>query len=72
MVKDLARRGLVSAQRSQRDRRSLSLRLTREGDALLARIVERSVEGLASEGPEIIASLGRILGETRQALDNLR
>ncbi|HWH57474.1 MAG TPA: MarR family transcriptional regulator [Terriglobales bacterium] len=62
LVKDLAKRGLVSAQRSQRDRRCLSLRLTREGEALLARIVERSVEGLASEGPQMLSSLGRILG----------
>jgi len=62
LVKDLAKRGLVSAQRSQRDRRCLSLRLTREGEALLARVVERSVEGLASEGPQMLSSLGRILG----------
>jgi len=62
LVKDLVKRGLVSAPRSQRDRRCLSLRLTREGEALLARVVERSVEGLASEGPQMLSSLGRILG----------
>lgn len=62
LVKDLAKRGLVSAQRSQRDRRSLSLRLTPSGESLLERIVSRSVAGLASEGPQMLSSLGKILG----------
>jgi DNA-binding MarR family transcriptional regulator len=67
MVKDLVKRGLVAAHRSQQDRRSLSLRLTPQGESLLERIVKRSVEGLASEGPEIISSLGKILGERATA-----
>lgn len=62
LVKDLVKRGLVSAQRSQRDRRSLSLRLTSQGESLLERIVSRSVAGLASEGPQMLSSLGKILG----------
>lgn len=61
MVKDLVKRGLVTAHRSQQDRRSLSLRLAARGESLLERIVNRSVEGLASEGPDIISSLGKIL-----------
>ena len=63
MVKDLAKRGLVVTQRSERDRRSLSLQLTAAGESLLERIVARSVDGLASEGPEIISSTGRILAD---------
>lgn len=63
MVKDMARRGLVVTQRSEHDRRSLSLRLTTEGELLLERIVARSVDGLASEGPDMISSLGKILGQ---------
>jgi DNA-binding MarR family transcriptional regulator len=62
LVKDLAKRGLLSAQRSQRDRRSLALRLTPQGESLLERIVGRSVAGLASEGPQMLSSLGKILG----------
>jgi DNA-binding MarR family transcriptional regulator len=63
MVKDLVKRGLVVAHRSQQDRRSLSLRLTAQGESLLERIVARSVDSLASEGPKIISSLGKILAQ---------
>jgi DNA-binding MarR family transcriptional regulator len=72
MVKDLAERGLIAAQRNQRDRRSLSLRLTRQGESLLQRVVERSVEHLASEGPGIISSLGKILGQAHRNLASAR
>jgi len=67
IVKRLTQRGLIEAQRSAKDRRSLSLRLTSAGEALLERIVARSVEGLASEGPHILSSLGRILGDERRS-----
>lgn len=66
LVKDLANRGLISTQRSERDRRSLSLRLTAQGESLLERIVARSVDGLASEGPKMISSLGKILGNEQR------
>ncbi len=66
MVKRLTHKGLVTAQRSAKDRRSLSLRLTPAGGALLERIVTRSVEQLASEAPHILVSLGKILGEERR------
>lgn len=66
LVKDLANRGLISTQRSPRDRRSLSLRLTAQGESLLERVVARSVDGLASEGPQMISSLGKILGNEQR------
>lgn len=66
LVRDLANRGLISTQRSQRDRRSLSLQLTAQGESLLERIVARSVDGLASEGPEMISSLGEILSDEQR------
>lgn len=66
LVKGLANRGLISTQRSPRDRRSLSLRLTAQGESLLERIVARSVDGLASEGPLMISSLGKILGNEQR------
>lgn len=72
LVKDLANRGLVSTQRSQRDRRSLSLHLTAQGESLLERIVVRSVDGLASEGPQMISSLGKILGEEHRNAADVR
>ncbi len=62
MVKRLTNKGVIAVQRSTKDRRSLSLRLTPAGESLLERIVARSVEGLAREGPHILSSLGRILG----------
>lgn len=67
MVKRLTRQGLVVTERSPMDRRSLSLHLTREGESLLSRIVARSVEGLASEGPEMRSSLDKILRSERRA-----
>lgn len=66
LVKGLANCGLISTQRSPRDRRSLSLHLTAQGESLLERIVVRSVDGLASEGPEMISSLGKILGNEQR------
>lgn len=72
LVKGLANCGLISTQRSPRDRRSLSLHLTAQGESLLARIVVRSVDGLASEGPEMISSLGKILGEEHRNAAGVR
>jgi DNA-binding MarR family transcriptional regulator len=67
LVKRLAAEGLVSLQRSNADRRSLSVRLTPAGESLLERVVNRSVEGLENEGPEMATALGRILRVDRQA-----
>ena len=66
MVKRLGEKRLVVAERSAFDRRSLSLCLTAAGESLLQRIVARSVEGLAREGPEMISSLDKIIGDERR------
>jgi DNA-binding MarR family transcriptional regulator len=66
IVKRLSNRGLVAIRRNRADRRSLSLRLTRQGELLLERIVARSIQGLGKEGPDMISSLGKILREEQK------
>jgi DNA-binding MarR family transcriptional regulator len=63
LVKRLVARGVISTAQSEMDRRSLALRLTPEGERLLQEIVERSIEGLQQEGPEILTTLSKILSE---------
>jgi DNA-binding MarR family transcriptional regulator len=62
LVKGLVARGIVVTARSKVDRRSLALRLSPVGDRLLEEIVERSVDGLREEGPEILRALTKLLG----------
>lgn len=61
LVKSLVAKGLLLAQRSPRDRRSLALKLTPRGQRLLRRIVQQSVSGLQFEGPALTAALKRTL-----------
>ncbi len=63
IVKRLAAKGLISIQRNKVDRRCLSFRLTAAGRSRLDRIVSRSVQGLADEGPRMMATLSKILRE---------
>lgn len=64
LVKSLVVKGLLCANRSTRDRRSLSLKLTPKGARLLRDIVTQSVNGLQSEGPGISAALRRTITRT--------
>jgi DNA-binding MarR family transcriptional regulator len=57
VVKRLARHGLLRAQRSDRDRRSVILRLTPKGERVLNRLAATSIAGLSTEGPRLVSSL---------------
>jgi len=56
MLRRLLRRGLVTRQKTDGDKRANALRLTRDGEAMLARVT-----------PKVIASQERILGPIPRA-----
>lgn len=60
LIKRLARQGMVRAQRSQHDRRSVVLRLTAKGQRVLNRLAANSLEKLATEAPPLVHSLRRM------------
>jgi DNA-binding MarR family transcriptional regulator len=64
-VKRLVRRDLVISERSELDRRSLTLRLTLQGQKMVEEIVHKSVAGLEAEGPEMMNSLAKLMVEGR-------
>lgn len=61
LVKSLVTKGLLLAERSPRDRRSLALKLTPQGAKRLRSIVRQSVIGLRAEGPGLSAALKKTL-----------
>jgi DNA-binding MarR family transcriptional regulator len=63
----LEKRGLLLRKSSGADRREVLLRLTREGQSTLGRIVKFSFAQLREEAPELIRSLRRILKKPRRA-----
>lgn len=61
LVDRLEKRGLLARKSSGDDRRVVLLRLTREGQSILNRIVRFSFAQLREEAPELIRTLRRIL-----------
>jgi DNA-binding MarR family transcriptional regulator len=59
----LADRDLLRTRRSARDRRSVTLILTSDGESLLKQIAVRSAEALREQGPRIVKSLGTLVGK---------
>lgn len=66
LVKSLVAKGLLRADRSPKDRRSLALKLTPKGARLLGELVLESVNGLQAEGPGLTTSLRRTIGNKEQ------
>lgn len=67
VVKSLASKRLLVAERSRNDRRSLALRLTKEGEDLLRQIVAQSLNRLRTEGPPIRTALKRVIARTSRS-----
>lgn len=65
LVKSLVAKGLLCADRSPRDRRSLALKVTPKGARLLRTIVTQSVNGLQAEGPPLSTALRKTIAQTR-------
>jgi DNA-binding MarR family transcriptional regulator len=59
----LADRELLRTRRSARDRRSVTLILSANGEALLKEIAVGSAEALREQGPRIAKSLGTLVGK---------
>jgi DNA-binding MarR family transcriptional regulator len=57
----LEKRGLVQRQRSPQDRRSVLLAVTKEGDRILEKVVQYSLEQLQVEAPQLLKTLGRLV-----------
>ncbi|HET7207987.1 MAG TPA: MarR family transcriptional regulator [Terriglobales bacterium] len=57
----LVNRGLVKRQRSQKDRRSVLLSITHEGERAIEQVVKYSLAQLRNEAPELLRILGRLL-----------
>jgi DNA-binding MarR family transcriptional regulator len=62
LVDRLARRGMVVRRRDRRDRRGVVLRLTPRGKAVIRRLALQSLAELETEGPALVALLGRLIG----------
>jgi DNA-binding MarR family transcriptional regulator len=61
LVNRLVRRGMVERRRDRRDRREVVVRLRPAGEKLLTRLAGHSVVELATEGPQLVASLKRLV-----------
>jgi len=66
LVDRLQARGLVSRHSHPADRRQVCVRLTREGEALLAQLTGALLEEYRTMGPEIMEALRIVLGTSRQ------
>jgi DNA-binding MarR family transcriptional regulator len=66
LVDRLARRGMVNRHRDERDRRGVVLRLTPRGESVLRRLALQSLAELETEGPALVALLGRLIGPRRR------
>jgi DNA-binding MarR family transcriptional regulator len=62
LVDRLARRGMVVRRRDRRDGRGVVIRLTARGEAVLRRLALHSLAELETEGPALVALLGRLIG----------
>jgi DNA-binding MarR family transcriptional regulator len=62
LVDRLARRRMVARRRDQRDRRGVVVGLTPRGEAVLRRLALQSLAELETEGPALVALLGRLIG----------
>ena len=66
LVDRLVRRGMVARHRDERDRRGVVLRLTPRGESVLRRLALQSLAELETEGPALVALLGRLVGARRR------
>jgi DNA-binding MarR family transcriptional regulator len=64
LLNRLARRGMVLRRRDRRDRRGVTIRMTSRGEAVLRRLALHSLAELETEGPALVALLGRLIGRT--------
>jgi DNA-binding MarR family transcriptional regulator len=68
LVDRLARRGLVSRERDQRDGRSVVVRLTASGRAVLRRLALKSLAELETEGPALLRVLRKLISRPASRL----
>lgn len=60
----LSKRGLIRRSRSKEDSRKVFIHLTRNGAALIEKLVERRIVQLHSSQPELIRALNAVLSRT--------
>jgi len=68
LVDRLARRGLVSRQRDQRDGRTVVVRLTTTGRSILRRLALKSLAEIETEGPALVVVLRRLISRPARGL----
>jgi DNA-binding MarR family transcriptional regulator len=61
LVDRLVRRGMVERRREGRDRREVVVCLQAAGEKILRRLASDSISDLTIEGPELVASLNRLI-----------
>lgn len=72
LVDRLARRGMVSRQRDQRDGRTVVVRQTATGRSILRRLALRSLAELETDGPALVAVLRRLIRRPARGLAGRR
>lgn len=66
LINRLAARGMVRRQRDTVDRRHVVIVLRPRGETVLRRLALQSVAELKTEGPALVSSLKRLIGESRR------
>lgn len=61
LVDRLSRRGMVERRRDGPDRRAVAVGLRPAGETLLRRLARQSLTELTAEGPQLVASLRRLI-----------
>jgi DNA-binding MarR family transcriptional regulator len=66
LINRLAARGMVRRRRNGIDRRHVAIALRPRGETVLRRLARQSVTELKTEGPALVSSLKRLIGESRR------
>jgi DNA-binding MarR family transcriptional regulator len=67
LVDRLVRRGMVERRRDGRDRREVVVRLRPTGETILRRLAGHSIGDLTTYGPQLLASLKRLIRESTRS-----
>lgn len=72
LINRLAERSMVERQRGGSDRRHVVIALRSRGETVLRRLALQSVAELKTEGPALVSSLKRLIGESRRPVGGAR
>lgn len=67
LVDRMEKKGLLTRARGKNDRREVLIRLTAQGDRLLAELTRHMRAELRSAAPALVAALGKLTGRSAQA-----